>query len=152
MAQFHCDLILWEMTLNSNPQLKGIVELGTWQGGFSWFLWAQAQARGLEFHTFDVIAPDKEPPGFEQIDIYLNAHELGTRFAAMGPIALFCDGGNKPRELKTFPPYLEKGSVVLVHDWGTETLPSDVPEFLREVHGDVCDDIGSVTRIFTVKS
>jgi len=151
MAQWWSDLFLWEVVLNGSPQVKGIVELGTWQGGFSWFLWAQAQARGLEFRTYDVVTPDAPPPNFERIDIYRHAKELGETFAAMGPVVLFCDGGNKPRELRTFPPYLAEGSVVLAHDWGTETTAGDVPDFLEEHLGDYCDELGSISRVFTIK-
>lgn len=151
MAQYLADFLLWEALLNENPQLQGIVELGTWEGGFSWVLWAQTQARGLEFLTVDVKRPDREPPNFEQIDIYRFSGELAQRFKAMGPIALFCDGGNKPRELRTFPPDLAEGSVVVVHDWGSETLPKDVPDFLEEMYGEYCDRIGSASRVFKMR-
>ncbi len=101
MAQYLCDLMVWELVLNKNPQVTGIVELGTFQGGFSWFLDAQARARGIEFRTYDILIPEVEPPGFRQLDIYRYSDQvdLGGRY----PIALFCDGGNKPRELALFP-------------------------------------------------
>lgn len=151
VAQHLCDTVLWEALLNTYDYVTAIVELGTWQGGFSLYLDAQARWRGIEFHTFDITDPEREIPGFEKIDIYRHADELGKRFAEMGPIVLFCDGGNKPRELKTFPPYLHKESIIVVHDWGTETLPSDVPDFLEEVYGQFCDEIGSLSRIFRIK-
>lgn len=150
MAQYLCDLMVWELALNNHP-VTGIWELGTWKGGFSWFLDAQARARGIEFHTFDVQAPDVVPPGFEKSDIFRDAPLIGGRLHGAGPVALFCDGGNKPRELATFPLFCHPDSVILVHDWGTETLPADVPDFLVEQHGEYCDEIGSITRVFTVK-
>jgi hypothetical protein len=150
-AQYFSDFLLWEIVLNSNPQLLGIVELGTFRGGMSRFLYAQAEARGLAFLTFDVIEPDEPAPNFEKIDIYRFSGELAQRFKKMGAIALFCDGGNKARELRTFPPELEPGSIALVHDWGTEMLPEYVPDFLEELYGDYCDEIGSVTRVFRMK-
>ena len=148
LAQYLCDFMVWELVLNNNPQVKGIVELGTYQGGFSWFLDAQARARGISFDTYDIILPDVEPPGFTQLDFYRfpDRVELGD-----APVALLCDGGNKPRELRTFPPMCAPGSVVVAHDWGTETLPSDVPDFLEELYGDFCDSVGSVTRVFKMK-
>jgi len=148
MAQYLCDLMVWELVLNNNPQVTGIVELGTYQGGFSWFLDAQARARGISFDTYDIIEPDVEPPGFTKLDFYRFPDRVELRDA---PIALFCDGGNKPRELKTFPTRCFPGSVFLVHDWGTETLETDVPDFLEELYGDFCDSIGSVTRVFKMK-
>lgn len=147
-AQFFIDFILWENVLNDNPQLRGIVELGSWEGGFSWFLWAQTQVREMSFHTYDIVVPEREPPNFRKLDIYRypDSVEIGDE-----PIALFCDGGNKPRELATFPQMCAPGSVFLVHDWGTETLPSDVPDTLREVYGGWCDTVGSITRVFRMK-
>lgn len=153
LAQYLCDFMVWELVLNNNPQIRGIVELGTYQGGFSWFLDAQARAREISFRTYDIIQPDFEPPEFGRLDFYRYPEKvwLGGPHVPRDPIALFCDGGNKPRELHMFPPLCPDGSVILVHDWGTETLPSDVPDFLEELYGDFCDSIGSVTRVFKMK-
>ena len=151
LAQYLCDFMVWELVLNNNPQVKGIVELGTYKGGFSWFLDAQARARGIDFITYDILAPDVEPPGFNKMDIYRHSDLVGFAARAMGPVALLCDGGNKPRELKLFSPLCAPGSVFLVHDWGTEMLETDVPDFLEELYGEFCDSIGSVTRVFRMK-
>jgi hypothetical protein len=151
MAQYVCDWHLWECVLTENPHLAGIVELGTWQGGMSRYLWAQAQARGMKFVTYDSMLPDVPPPEFVKLDMYRYPEVVAAAAATMGPVALFCDGGNKPRELKTFPPLMPEGSIFLVHDWGTETVPTDVPDFLEELYGDFCDEIGSVTRVFKMK-
>jgi hypothetical protein len=112
----------------------------------------QTQMRGIDFLTFDILEPARPTPCFEKLDIYRYADDLGARLHEMGPVVLFCDGGNKPRELKTFPPMLSEGSVVLVHDWGTETLQKDVPDFLEEIYGDYCDSIGAITRVFRMKA
>lgn len=151
VAQYWVDLVTWEGVLNDNPQLDAIVELGTWQGGFSYYLDMQARARGLGFHTYDVIQPERDIPGFIHSDIYRHHKSLGEFFHTLGKIALFCDGGNKPRELATFPPYLRAGSIVAVHDWGTETLPKDVPDFLEPLYSEYLENLGSVTRWFRMK-
>lgn len=150
-AQFWCDFLLWEALLNSNPQLTGIVELGTWEGGFSRYLASQAWVRGISFTSFDVVVPTAPTTlfPFHQLDIYRYPEQV-EQFLT-GPVALFCDGGNKPRELRTFPPLCAEGSIIVVHDWGTETLPSDVPDFLEELYGDYCDEIGSISRVFRMK-
>ena len=152
MSQYLCDFMVWELVLNNNPQIRGIIELGTCEGGFSWVLHAQAIARGMEFQTYDIVVPAVEPPGYERLDFYRYPQTVFAVMAEWGPTALFCDGGNKPRELKLFPPEAPEGSVILAHDWGTETLEKDVPDFLEEVYGEFCDSIGSVTRVFKVKS
>jgi hypothetical protein len=152
-AQVWADFYLWEVVLNENPQLRGIVELGTWRGGFTRYLHAQATVRWEEpiFKSYDIFEPAVAVPGFEKLDIYRYADRvkgfLGTLDA---PVALFCDGGNKPRELATFPASLPERSVVIVHDWGTETLLDDVPDNLVECYGELCDSIHSMSRVFTV--
>lgn len=145
-AQFWVDFLLWEAVLNTNRQIETIIEIGTWQGGFSRYLHAQAQHRGMGFVTYDSIVPELPPTGFTHLDVFRYPEDVVD--AADGPTALFCDGGNKPRELRTFPPLMPDGSIFFVHDWGTETLPSDVPDFLEEIYGDFCDQIGSITRVF----
>lgn len=150
-AQFWCDFLLWEKLLNVNPQLQQIVEIGSWQGGFSRFLYCQAEARGMTFRTFDAVPPTVPPPCFQRLDVFSPA---GAKqiidLISVRPTALFCDGGNKPRELRQLAVHANKESLVFVHDWGTETLPTDVPDGLIEVYGDYCDQLGSMTRVFRV--
>ena len=151
MAQYWCDIYLWEAILNENPQLLRIIEFGTWMGGFSWFLDAQARTRGWGFITYDSIEHfSNRPPQFIKKDIFANAEEIGE-FISSAPCALFCDNGNKPREVKTFAPYLTNDSILIVHDWMTETFPTDIPDYLEELYGDFCDDIGSMSRVFRKK-
>lgn len=152
MAQIRADLVLWESVLNSNPQLEVIFEIGTWQGGFSWWLYAQSLARDIFFATFDAIQPEREVPWFTRLDVFANAEYLGKRFRAFEPCLVFCDGGNKPRELSTFAAELrDPASLLLVHDWGTEMLPEDVPDTVEMVYGEFCEELGSVTRVFRLK-
>jgi hypothetical protein len=153
-AQYWVDFMLWESILNTNPHLLGIIELGTWEGGFSRYLYAQAQARSIKFATYDVVVPQLSvaPPFFVQLDIYRYPERIEQVGKVMGgPVALFCDGGNKPRELRTFPPLMPEGSIIVVHDWGTETMPTDVPDFLEELYGQYCDEIGSMSRVFRMR-
>ena len=151
MAQYWVELIAWEAILNDHPDLTGIVELGTWHGALSLYFDMQARARGWHFSTYDIIVPEREIPNFIRCDIYREADTLGELFGGYGPIALFCDGGNKPRELRTFPPFLSEGSIVAVHDWGTETMPKDVPDFLEPIHEGYIAGLGSVTRWFQMR-
>lgn len=151
-AQWWCDFILWEALLNSHQETRGIVELGTWKGGFSLFLAAQARERRIEFRTYDATAPDREIPGFVRLDIFAEPEVVGAHLRTVEPCILFCDNGNKPRELRTFPPYLtHPESLVVVHDWMTEVMPEDVPGALEMVYGDLCDLLGSMSRVFRIR-
>jgi len=151
-GQTVADWYLWELILNERPDLCAIIEIGTWQGGFSRFLFAQSAIRGMEFVTYDAVMPDSEPPGFEQVDVFADARVLAEGFASYtAPVILLCDGGNKPREALTFPPMLPRNSLVVVHDWMTEFMPEDVPPFLLPVWEDACDSLGSMSRIFEIQ-
>ena len=153
MAQYWCDIYLWEAILNTNPQIDTIVELGTWQGGFSLFLKMQAEVRHMNFLTYDSInfhSPAHKLIPFVKRDIFADQKEIG-RLISLSPTVLFCDNGNKPRELKIFAPYLTSDSVVIVHDWMTEIFPNDIPDYLEEIYGDFCNDIGSISRVFRKK-
>jgi hypothetical protein len=152
MAQIRADQVLWEAVLNSNTDLKAIFEIGTWQGGFSWWLWAQCEARGLFFETYDSITPDRLVPNFERRDVFAQAPFLGEHFRQWEPCVVFCDGGNKPRELNTFAEELvSPRSLLFVHDWGEEILLEDVPESLEMIYREYCLELGSITRVFHLK-
>lgn len=151
-AQWWSDFYLWEKLLNAHPEMKAVMELGTDRGGFSLYLEMQCKFRGIEYKGYDVFEPEVYVEGFEKLDIFLNQPRVvETMNSFEGPIVLFCDNGNKPRELKVFSSKTPKGSIIAVHDWGTETLPSDVPDWLEEIYGEFCDQLGSMTRVFKVK-
>lgn len=153
MSQYAIDLYLWEAVLNKHPEMTAICELGTWKGGFSWWLWAQAQSRDMRFATFDAVDFESGVPGFQKIDVFLDKQVVldWIKGEQELPVVLFCDNGNKPRELHEYTPHLPKGSITLVHDWGTETLPEDVPDWLEMIYGDFCDSLGSITRVFKMR-
>lgn len=151
-AQSWTDLILWEVILNDNRDLDAIFEIGTWQGGFSRWLELQARTRNIFFETYDAVVPEHAPPGFKRVDVFAEHKALGRRFRDWEPCVVLCDGGNKPRELRTFAEELvDEKSLLVVHDWGTEMLPTDVPDTVEEMYGALCDEIGSSSRVFRLR-
>ena len=148
VAQIWADFILWESLLNEGG-FEVIYELGTWEGGFSWWLDAQARARDIGFFTFDSIKPQRLVPRFARMDVFAESEYLIATMRQHEPIILFCDNGNKPRELRTFGTALQHpDSLVVVHDWGTEVQPEDVPAELEMVYEDFCKELGSISRVF----
>jgi hypothetical protein len=147
VAQYWVEFILWESLLNERDY-NAIIELGTWEGGFSLYLSSQAEHRNMFFRTYDIHKPARYVPGFVQIDIYAKAEEIGEHLRRMEPVIVLCDGGNKPRELKTFARYVTPASTLVVHDWGTEMLEKDVPPGVEMVHKDHCEELGSASRVF----
>lgn len=152
MAQQWVDLIVWEGILNDNPHVNGVVEIGTFKGGFSLYLAAQCQAREIFFRTYDVFPPEVKVPGFVKLDVFAHAEEVGGHLKRHDPVILFCDGGNKGRELRTFSKYLSPFSLIVAHDWGTELFASDIPDNVDYVYESWLQDLGSPSRIFRVKS
>lgn len=153
VAQFWVEFILWESLLNEEREkpYEAIVELGTFEGGFSLYLDCQAQQRNLTFRTYDINKPARSIPGFVKLDLYARIAEIGEHLQRHEPVLLFCDGGNKPRELKTFSQFLTPDSTIVVHDWGTEMLPKDVPENVEMIHEEWCRELGSISRVFKVR-
>jgi hypothetical protein len=132
-SQSWADFLLWERLLNAHPELRSLVELGTGEGGFSRYLYLQAEARGLNFSTFDHVRMDgQRVPGFHKLDIFAHPDEVLARL--ISPTVLFCDNGDKSQEVNLFAPSLQPGDLVVVHDWNTEIAASDVPETLKPIH------------------
>lgn len=161
-TQSAADFWLWERLLNEYDVLS-IIELGTAWGGFSLYLSHQARARGLGFKTFDridhrVAGPDETfgakaafaadlGDDFILADVLYEPERVAPWIAGRR-VALLCDDGDKPAEVALYGPMLVAGSICVVHDWGTEIGPADIPDCLSETLGDLCDEIGSASRVF----
>lgn len=159
VAQIWADFVLWETVLNRG-EYRAVFELGTWKGGFAWWLWAQTQARHMElFETYDSLqseyptpAPEPERDTFVRRDVFAEAKEIGERMRKYEPCVVFCDNGNKPRELKTFSAELQHpDSILVVHDWGTEFQPEDVPDTVEMMYEEFCVELGSISRVFRLR-
>ena len=66
---------------------------------------------------------------------------------------MFCDGGDKPHELRTFAPALKKGDIIACHDWGRaikdEWVADDIKKFnLKEIYREERIKYNTVTGIF----
>ena len=132
-SQSWADFWLWERLLNAHPELRSLVELGTGEGGFSRYLYLQAQARGIEFSTFDHVHMDgQEVPGFYKLDIFADPETVYNHFRTS--TVLFCDNGDKPREVKVFAPLLQPRDLLVVHDWNREIFPEHIPDVLKPIH------------------
>ena len=151
VAQYWVEFILWETLLNER-RYNAIVEIGTLDGGFSLYLHSQAALRKMGFRTYDVRFPAREIPGFHRKDVFADEADVGEHLWRTDPVIVLCDGGNKPRELKTFSRYVTGSSTLVVHDWGTEMLRKDIPSNVYMVHEEWCEELGSASRCFRVRS
>ena len=65
------------------------------------------------------------------------------------PLALLCDGGNKPKEMQTFTPLLSVGDFAIVHDWGNEVSDADLVGLpIEMILRQECESLKSLTRFF----
>lgn len=156
--QYHSDLWLWEKWFIANP-IKTLIELGTGSGGLSMFFRLHAIQYDWFFMTFDIEVPQAiyenlwallgMSNSFVKGDIFGSARkglELCIEQSAH-PIMLYCDNGDKPREVKEFGKLLHKNDFIAVHDWGTEFVASDIPaNTYEEIFTDVSEVCVSRTR------
>jgi len=164
MLQLWVDLVLWEKFLNEHP-VKYLFEIGTYKGGMSLFLAAQCLQRGIVFGTTDITRqPELEsrlsqrldlPRYFYEGDVFdLKKNNFLPKLLERGdchPMLLYCDGGDKISEMRTFAPKLKPGDFVVMHDWEWEVKPKDVEiveRMLERVWFDECAEMKSMTRIW----
>jgi cephalosporin hydroxylase len=111
------------------PQI--VVELGTDRGGFAAFLADLVRPWGGQVYTFDIEA--KFLPSlldefrnlhFVQADVLAERHPAIVERVVQPGVLLYCDNGNKPREVELYAPLLPVGSLLGVHDYNTE-IPAD---------------------------
>lgn len=146
-----------------------IVELGTGTGAFSCYLATYAYLNGARFCTFDShlkSVPTKRSNEramrlirklggeMHRRDIFHSATQrFIRRLIQRGPRAfLYCDNGNKAREVQTFVGDLKDGDFIGVHDYGSEIHESDLAPFvgttLRPWNATFFEGLQSSNRIY----
>ena len=116
--------------LKEYPAITTIVEIGTLEGAMTLYLSLWADRLGVPMHTFDI-----EPEVSRDVHHVFAKREIVTHWVDAfsreglrqvaecfkdGPGLIFMDGGDKNREFATIAPLLPTGSLIAVHDWGTE--------------------------------
>lgn len=155
--QYHTDFWLWELFFEKY-KINTFIELGTGRGGTTMFFMMHSIQRSFKFYTFDSSVPYAvADPLWTYLDI--SSHfcmgdifNEGKRYVEEAilrserPIMLYCDNGDKPREMREFTPLLSKDDFVSVHDWSHEVRLMDIPESLEMIILYECEVIGSRTR------
>src|SRR3990167_3580690 len=124
MSQAPNVIQFWEKILFEND-FKRIVEFGTYKGGLSLFFLLWCMQRKAEFYTYDIAAFKfsrlayglKLSKYFKKLNVFEREAEIGRLIQCKGKTIIFCDGGDKPKELQTFSKYLKRGDLIGVHDW-----------------------------------
>lgn len=135
IQQNHAALLVYEQLLHAHREnIHWIVEIGTGSGALSmfWALWTQSLPCLTQFFTYDLQRCDGAVlETLRKLRCSLRADDCfasSSRFEIQSVVAeepglLFLDGGDKPHELAVFGPMACKGSLVIVHDYGVESVP-----------------------------
>jgi|SRR3990167_10055409 len=123
-AQHNLDIIGWTKFITTFKP-KSIIELGTGSGAFYQFLrkWIPWGRTIDNKDTSDFI------DDFINLDIFSKQDTIKELIeTAPKPLVLFCDNGNKPREVKEYSKYLSDNDFLVVHDFEIEIRAEDIPE------------------------
>jgi len=153
---------LEEFLVSTWPSL--VIELGTGTGAFSLYLACYCAAYGFDFHTFDLGDKDHahQRPNERALhavkalgghvhksDVFGEGTVELIRFfigRSGGPAFIYCDNGDKPREVETYAPLLRKGDFLGVHDYGTEIKSLPTIGF-RRWHWQIFEALNSTNRV-----
>jgi hypothetical protein len=147
VLQSYEGLVLYERLLTANcSKINWVVEIGTATGALSLYFAVWCRLNNVRFTTIDNGRSKKKYPlDYEVVttikrlrgrilrgDCFKDSYKsmLVNRMSD-SPGFLFCDGGDKPRELSTFAPCTHPGSIIAVHDWTadiTKDHVNSVPE------------------------
>ena len=137
MAQSELAIPMWESVMFHTDYCR-IIEIGTFHGNFSLYLFLLTLSNQSEFYTFDIVdwrVYDHSPHiknylgldnHFKKMDVFESVGFISDLIKRNGISVLFCDGGDKEREFNTFSPFLKWGDIIAVHDWGTEVNPENL--------------------------
>lgn len=138
--------------LNFNPT-RLFVEIGVEHGGLGALIASYGRYTGMIYRGIDITTEylhprvrDYEGHIIFQRDAWESAtvdEVRGWMTAIDGPALLFCDGGNKPRELKLYAPLIRPGDILMGHDYhneyGDDAL-QDMPPNVRQIQPDWLND------------
>lgn len=154
--QQFADLIAWELFFQRCGSINSMTELGTGRGGMTLYFSLTAAQRRFLFYTYDIESPfvmtsklsrllsmDLQ---FSKLDIFENPLVLIRKFSH--PMVLYCDNGDKPREVREFHKYLLQGDYLVVHDYGKEIFEYDIPDGFIPFIENECQALNCLTKFF----
>lgn len=142
-------------------QPKVIVEIGTGHGTLSLYFALWSYLNEARFFTIDNLCkgnPDWIPKNevanllksLSANVIIGDVFETNLEdFLKIGRSLLFCDGGDKRKELNEFAPLTKPGSLIIVHDWPKSCDEKDRPNCLSyHPYHDASLELGTKAAIF----
>jgi hypothetical protein len=122
-SQHELDLAAWTYFLKKYEP-NGIIELGTGDGAFSNWL----EQKVWWFETMDHKLPKVSVRNFSLTNILEDEKYVKKIIYSAPPgIVLYCDNGDKPKEVEMYSKYLGTNDYLAVHDYGIEIKEGDIP-------------------------
>ena len=165
------DFFTMEVLL-THARPRTIVELGTGAGAFAAYLATYAYIAGARFATFDThrkgavtkrvnhrsLALVRLLGGrYYARDVFAPATRamIGRIVARPGVALVYCDNGDKAREVRTYVEYLKPGDFIGVHDYNSEIFARDLEPLLargrcRLWQESLCEQASSSNRFLQV--
>jgi len=145
VAQSFAAFYLFEKVLLSNP-FDRIVELGTWKGNLSLYLYLYCLSEEAEFYSYDIqkqntYLNDKKDilkdilhfdNHFKTLDVLNENEEISNIIKKDGRTIMFCDNGRKIQEFNIYAVFLKSGDIIGVHDWDSEISFEDIKETIEK--------------------
>jgi len=169
VAQSFAAFYLFEKVLLNNP-FRRIVELGTWKGNLSLYLYLYCLSEEAEFYSFDIQKQNsyldnkkdvlKDVLRFDEhfkiLDVLNKNEEISNIIKKDGRTIIFCDNGRKIQEFNIYAVSLKVGDIIGVHDWDSEISFEDIKEtFMKErlemIYEDECKNNDKYLRFFIKK-
>lgn len=117
-----------------------VVELGTDNGGFAALLADVIKPWGGHCYSYDVetradvrLIEGRDNLTLAHADVLTMRDASLARLLAQPSVLLYCDDGNKEREISLYAPLLAPGSMLGTHDYVDEVDPQWVEPFLADL-------------------
>lgn len=134
--------------LSEESKIKQIIELGTAKGGLTVFFGMEMRSCDGEVHSFDIEPPTGDFERFRGIlPIVFYKKSVFDEFTVKlvqkllkppNKTLIFCDNGNKIKELDLYAPLLKRGDYIMAHDYRTEVLEPDVKKLIEKHNLKLC--------------
>lgn len=175
MSQSYSALYFFEYYIQ-HYGFEYVVEIGTQKGALSLFLANMASVtESFFFETFDVSEKDLDDRSVEGVGHWLReickisqyckfhhwdifSHAAESRISAEledKKTLIFCDGGDKQREMDVYGGIIKPGDHIILHDWQHEVFPDTIDPVLKKhnigynhTYSQYCIESGSLLMPF----
>lgn len=113
-------------SLSKEIEPSQIIEIGACDGGFTKILEDHKISKNAKIYSIDIDAENSNVNYGDKVetiqgDCFSLEEQIAKRIQQEGISLVFCDGGNKNKEINTFSKYLKSGDFIFGHDYAPST-------------------------------